>query len=82
MKVYRQDPTLFRDHFHRQVGGALPGLKGACDRYGGGFGSFLWDMARKALPLINAGIKLAATHIKKVGKDIELEIAGYAVHNV
>ena len=38
MKVYRQDPTLFRDHFHRQVGGALPGFKGACDRYGDGIG--------------------------------------------
>ena len=41
MKVYRQDPTLFRDHFHRQVGGALPGFKGARVQYGDGIGSFL-----------------------------------------
>ena len=82
MKVYRQDPTLFRDHFHRQVGGALPGFKGARVQYGDGIGSFLGAMARKAIPLIRAGIKLAAPHVKKAGKDIAQEIAGHAVQKV
>ena len=60
MKVYRQDPKLFRDHFHRQVGGSLPWFRGARVQYGDGIGSFLGAMARKAIPLIKAGFKLAA----------------------
>ena len=82
MKVYRQDPKLFRDHFHRQVGGSLPGFRGARVQYGDGIGSFLGAMARKAIPLIKAGFKLAAPHVKKAGKNIAKELAGHAVQQV
>lgn len=82
MKPYTQDPALFRRHFHRQVGGELPGFKGTRMQYGHGIGSFLGAMARKAIPLIKAGIKLAAPHVKKAGKDIAKDLAGHAVQRV
>ena len=39
-------------------------------------------MARKAIPLIKAGIKLAAPHVKKAGRGIAKDLAGHAVQRV
>ncbi len=82
MKVYRQDPLIYRHHFHRQVGGELPGFKGTRVQHGDGIGSFLGALARKAIPLIKAGVKLAAPHVKKAGKDIAKDLTGRVIQEV
>ena len=82
MKVYRQDPSIYRHHFNRQIGGDLPGFKGARVQHADGIGSFLGALARKAIPLIKAGVKLAAPHVKKAGKDIAKDLGGRAIKEV
>ena len=76
MRAYRQDPNLYRNHFVRQAGGDLPGFKGTRVQYADGIGSFLGALARKAIPLIKAGVKLAAPHVKKAGKEIAKDLTG------
>ena len=39
-------------------------------------------MARKAIPLIKAGVKLAAPHVKKAGKDIAKDLTGRVFQEV
>lgn len=80
MRVYQQDPILYRNHFRHQVGGELPGFKGS--RHGSGLGSFLGSLARKAVPLLKAGVKLAAPHLKKAGKDIAKDVSGKVIKEV
>ena len=79
MKAYRQDPLTYRHHFHNQVGGDLPGFKGARIQYGNGIGSFLGALARKAIPLIKAGVRMAAPHAKKAAKNIAKELGGKVI---
>ena len=75
MKVYRQDPSIYRRHF----GGNLPGFKGARVQYANGIGSYLGILARKAIPLLRAGVKLAAPHVKQAGKEIAKDISGHVI---
>ena len=74
MRAYRQDPNIYRNHFVRQAGGDLAAFKGARVQYADGIGSFLGALARKAIPLIKAGVKLAAPHVKRAGKDIAKDL--------
>ena len=76
MRAYRQDPYIYRNHFVRQTGGDLPGFKGTRVQYADGIGSFLGALARKAIPIIKAGVKLAAPHVKKAGKEIAKDLTG------
>lgn len=76
MRAYRQDPTIYRNHFIRQAGGDLPGFKGSRVQHADGIGSFLGALARKAIPIIKAGVKLAAPHVKKAGKEIAKDLTG------
>ena len=78
MKVYQQDPNIYRRHF----GGNLPGFKGARIQHGNGIGSFLGILARKAIPIIRAGVKLAAPHVKQAGKDIAKDLSKELVKKV
>ena len=57
-KAYSQDPLIYPNHFGHQVGGDLPGFKGICMQYGNGIGLFLRTLARKAITLIKAGVKI------------------------
>jgi hypothetical protein len=82
MKLYQQDPFLYRNHFRQQVGGELPGFQGTYVQHGNGLGSFLGSMARKAIPLLRAGIKLAAPHVKRAGKDIARDLSGQVIKKV
>ena len=82
MKVYRQDPLIYRNHFRHQVGGDLPGFKGTRMQYGNGIGSFLGALARKAIPLIKAGVKIAAPHAKKAAKNVARALTGQVVQEV
>ena len=51
-------------------------------QYGNGIGSFLGALARKAIPLIKAGIKIAAPHAKKAAKNVARELTGQVVQEV
>lgn len=82
MRVYQQDPFVFRNHFRQQVGGELPGFKGIRVQHGSGIGSFLGSLARKAIPLIKAGVRIAAPHVKRAGKDIAKELSGQVIKEV
>ena len=85
MKVYRQDPAAaaaYRTHFLHQVGGELPGFKGARLQYGNGIGSLLGILARKAIPLIQAGAKIVAPHIKKAAKNVAKDVTSHVAEGV
>lgn len=75
MKVYSQDPTIYRRHF----GGNLPGFKGTRVQYANGIGSFLGILARKAIPLLRAGVKLAAPHAKRAAKEIAKDVSNQVI---
>ena len=79
MRIYQQDPNIYRHHFNRQSGGDLPGFKGTRVQHADGIGSFLGALARKAIPLIKAGVKLAAPHVKQAGKEIAKDITGRVI---
>ena len=79
MRIYRQDPSIYRHHFTRQVGGELPGFKGTRVQYGDSIGSFLGSLARKAIPLIKAGFKIVAPHVKHAGKEIAKDLTGRVI---
>ena len=82
MRLYQSDPNIYRYHFNRQTGGDLPGFKGTRVQHADGIGSFLGALARKAIPLIKAGVKLAAPHVKKAGKEIAKDLTNRAVKKV
>ena len=82
MKVYQQNPFVYRNHFRQQVGGDLPGFKGSRTQHGDSLGSFLGALARKAIPIIRAGVKLAAPHVKRAGKDIAKDLTGKVIQEV
>lgn len=79
MRPYRQDPHIYRHHFIKQTGGDLEGFKGSRMQHGSGIGSFLGALVRKAVPLIRAGVKLAAPHVKKAGKEIVKDLTNRAI---
>ena len=79
MRPYKQDPSIYRNHFGRQTGGNLPGFKGARIQYGSGIGTFLGALARKAIPLIKAGVRMAAPDVKKAGNEIAKELTNRAI---
>ena len=82
MKAYRQDPLIYPNHFRHQVGGDLPGFKGTRMQYRNDIGSFLRALARKAIPLVKAGVKIAAPHAKKAAKNVACELTGHVVQEV
>ena len=80
MKPYIHNPTVYRQHYQNQVGRALPAFKGSRIQHGHGLGSFLGGLARKALPLLASGVKMAAPHLKRAAKNIAKDVAGKAFH--
>ena len=79
MRIYKPDPSIYRHHFAKQTGGDLVGFKGARVQHGSGIGTLLGVLARKAIPLIRAGVKLAAPHVKKAGKEMAKDITNRAI---
>ena len=51
-------------------------------QYGNGIGSFLGALARKAISLIKAVVKIAAPHTKKAVKNVVRELTGQVVQEV
>ena len=76
MKPYIHNPNVYRHHFQNQVGRALPGFKGARTQRGHGLGSLFGALARKAIPLLSAGAKLVAPHLKHAVKGIAKDVTG------
>ena len=79
-KLFTANTDQYRDHFHIQVGGNLPGFRGSRMQHGDGLGSFFSNLARKAMPLIMSGLKLAAPHAKQAAKGIAQDVVSRAVH--
>ena len=73
---------IYRNQLRHQVGGDLPGFKGTRMQYGNGIDSFLGALARKAIPLIKAGVKIAAPHAKKAARNVARELTGQVVQEV
>lgn len=82
MKKYIHNPDIYRDHFRTQVGSAIPGFSGTRmhRQRGDGIGSFLGKLARKAIPLLISGVKLAAPHAKEALKGIAKDVVGNIFH--
>ena len=78
-KLYTANPDQYRDHFHIQVGGNLPGFRGSRMQHGDGLGSFFSKLARKAMPLIMSGLKVVAPHAKQAAKGVAQDVIGHAV---
>lgn len=80
MKPYIHNPAIYQDHYRAQVGSALPGFRGTrIHRHRGeGIGAFLGRLARKAIPLLRSGAKLAAPHVKKALKGIAKDVTNKA----
>ena len=72
MKKYIHNPNIYRDHF--QHGSALPGFRGTRMHRGDGIGAFLGKLARKAIPLLISGAKLAKPHVIKAAKNIAEDV--------
>ena len=51
-------------------------------QYGNGISWFLGALALKAIPLIKAGVKIAAPHAKKAAKNVARELTGQVVQEV
>ena len=80
MKTYVHDPNIYRNHYGRQVGSALPGFRGMrMHQEGYGIGAFLGKLARKAIPLILSGLKsgarIAKPHVKKAATGIAKDVS-------
>jgi hypothetical protein len=45
-------------------------------------GHFFGALARKAIPLLRAGVKMAAPHVKRAGKDIVRDLSGQVINKV
>ena len=76
---YVHNPNLYRDHFRSQIGSALPGFRGMPVHRGHGLGAVLGKLARKAIPLLISGAKLAKPHLTKAAKGIAHELTGQVV---
>lgn len=78
MKSYIHNPNIYRHHFKSQLGSGLPGFQGTRmhrEQWGSGIGSFLAKLARKAIPLLVSGAKLAKPHLVKAAKGIAKDAA-------
>ena len=89
MKAYIHNPNVYRHHYRSQVGSALPGFSGSRMhriQTGYGIGSILGSLARKAIPILASGIKLAAPHVKSalkgIAKDVTHEVAQKATQKL
>ena len=71
---FTPNPDLYRTHFRNQSGGNLPGFQGSRMQYGEGLGSFFSSIARKAVPLLRSGFKMAAPHMKKAAAGIAKDV--------
>ena len=80
MKSYIHNPNIYRHHYDSQVGSAIPGFSGVRMHRGDGIGAFLGKLARKAIPLLISGAKLAKPHLKKAAKSIAKEAAQKVLH--
>ena len=79
MKPYVYNPRIYQHHCHSQVGSALPGFVGVRvhrNQEGDDIGTALAKLARKAIPLLMSGAKLAKPHDMKAAKGI----AKYVTH--
>ena len=72
---YIPNHTIHRHHFRQQIGRSLPAFEGSRMQYGSGFFA---NLARKAIPLIAAGVKMAKPHVKKAAQGIAQEFLGKA----
>ena len=74
MKKYIHNPNIYRYHF--QHGSALPGFSGIRmhRQRGDGIGAFLGKLARKAIPLLISGAKMAKPHVVKAAKNIAEDV--------
>lgn len=87
MKPYIHNPNIYRHHYRSQVGTGLPGFSGNRMhriQYGEGLGSILSSLARKAIPILASGVKLAAPHVKHalkgIAKDVTHEVTQKAAN--
>lgn len=83
MKPYIHNPNIYRHHYRKQVGSALPGFSGSRMhrvQYGDGLGSILSSLARKAIPLLASGVKLATPHVKQALKGIAKDVTQQVAH--
>ena len=71
---YIHNPEIFRRHF--QAGRGLPGFSGSRVQRGDGLGKILGAIARRALPIIKAGFRIAKPHIKKAAKSVAKDVTG------
>ena len=87
MKTYVHNPNIYRNHYVRQVGSALPGFRGMrMHQEGDGIGAFLGRLARKAIPHILSGVKagarIAKPHVQKAAKGIAKDVSNRVLHEV
>ena len=83
MKPYIHNPKIFQHHYHSQVGSALPGYAGVRvhrNQEGDGIGTVLAKLARKAIPLLMSGAKLAKPHVMKAAKGIAKDVTHKVAH--
>ena len=82
MKKYIHNPNIYRHHF--QSGNALPGFHGRRmhRQQGDGIGAFLGKLARKAIPLLISGAKLAKPHVIKAAKHIAEDVGKSVVGKI
>ena len=82
MKPYIHNPNIYRHHFQR--GSALPGFRGTRmhRQYGDGIASFFGKLARKAIPLLISGAKLAKPHVMKAAKNIAEDVGKRVVGKI
>jgi len=77
MKAYIHNPKIYQHHFKSQLGSGLPGFEGTRmhrQQWGSGIGSMLAKLARKAIPLLISGAKLAKPHVVKAAKGIAKDV--------
>ena len=74
---YIPNPNLHLQHYRRQTGHGLSAFKGSRMQHGSGF---LANLARRAIPLIAAGVKMAKPHVKKAAQGIAKELLGKAAN--
>ena len=82
MRTYIHNPDIYRRHYKAQIGRALPGFSGSRMQHGEGIGAFLGSMARKALPLISSGLKMAKPHLTRAAKGVAKDLTHQAADMV
>ena len=80
MKKYIHNPNIYRYHFQR--GSALPGFQGVRVHRGDGIGAFLGKLARKAIPLLISGAKMAKPHVVKAAKNIAEDVGKSVIKRI